>query len=261
MNLTVDTEQTNPAGRLYTIVSRVIEESRIRGDIAAGHLWAAVFQIPAKHGVPMSGGQLYEVISRLLQLRKLIDETEESLRKIEGLPERYFRPFPRIRALPERSFVSLASNIVATIKEVTEGDMTVLEFCSEKLEAQHTERIVDEDELASILEDVDVLFNKVHHNSLDAELKTFILDGLESIRRGIYEFRIRGPQRLKETMAEIIGNLIVNHDVIHAARKQDADSVGSFEKLFYRVAAVVSFANDGPALLSAVKTALLPSGG
>lgn len=220
-----------------------------------------MFDIPTQQGIALSGPQLYEVISRLLQLRKLIDKTENSLRNIEGLHERYFRPFPRIRALPERSLVSLDSNIKGTIREISEGDMTVLEFCSEKLEEQHRERIVDESELKHILDDVNELFNDVQLSDLDCELKTFILDGLESIRRGIYEYRIRGPQRLKETLAEIIGSLAVNHDLIQAARKQDEGAVERFEKAFYRLAAVVSFAVDGPALLSAVKTALLPSGG
>jgi hypothetical protein len=251
-------EQNNPAGRLHTIVARLIEENKKKVDVASSQLWAAVFEIPA----PSKGGEwLYEIASRLLQLRKLIDETENSLKQIEGLPERYFRPFFRLRALPANSLGSLASGISGTINLISEGDMTVLEFCSERLAAQHAEPIIDEGELRAILEDVSGLFDAVQESGLDPELKTFILDALESIRRGIFEFRIRGPQRLKETLAEIIGSMVVNHDVIQAVRDQDEGVVKRFETAFYRLAAAVSFAVDGPALISAFKTALLPSGG
>lgn len=53
----------------------------------------------------------------------------------------------------------------------------------------------------------------------------------------------------------------MNQGVVQVARNHGDETVGRFEQLFYRLAAVVSFANDGPALLSAVKTALLPGGG
>lgn len=121
-------EQNNPAGRLHTIVTRLIEENKKGPDVAASHLWAAVFEIKTPSKEQIYGGSLYEIVSRLLQLRKLIDETEDSLRKIEELSERYFRPFPRIRALPTTSLMSLASGLSVTINTISEGDMTVLEF-------------------------------------------------------------------------------------------------------------------------------------
>ena len=84
-------------------------------------------------------------------------------------------------------------------------------------ESHHVEHIVDKAELKQILEDVTELFNEVQQTDIDAELKTFILDGLESIRRGIYEFRIRGPERLKETVGEIVGSLYVNYKTVAVA--------------------------------------------
>jgi len=254
-------EQHNPAGRLHALVSRVIKQQRRMADKPCLQLWAAVFDLSLDRDEHEFATTLYEVISRLLQIEKLIDDTENGLRKIDGLPDRYFRPFERIRALPVQSLKSLSSNIAATVNAISDGDMTVLEFCAERLEERHSERTIDEQELALILENVIILFNDVQQSNLDVELKIFMLDNLESIRRGISEFRIRGPQRLKETLGEIIGTLAVNHEVIQATRNQDAGVVERFEKAFYRLAAVVSFAVDGPALLSAVKVLLLPSGG
>jgi len=255
---TSSVDNANPAGRLHQILSRAqttINTSGQRGE--AGNLWAAVFEIPVS-GVPLAGPAVREVISRILQLDKLIAETEASLMEIEGLPDRYFRPFARIRNIPLQSLGALNTDISGTIRSITEGDMTVLEFCSERLEERHTESVVNEEELTEILQEVSTLFDDVRQSNLDSELQTFILDGLESIRRGIFEYRIRGPQRLKEVLAEIIGSLAMNRDIVRAAG--DDETVGRFEKAFYRLAAAVSFASDSIGLLTAVKVALLPGG-
>lgn len=255
-------EQNNPAGRLHAILLRAIEATNAKAQsgsgITAADLWAVVFDIPISGA--LAGEALLEIISRVLQVNKLIDETEANLRNIENLPERYFRPFNRIRAIPRHSLIALTSaDMAGIVKTVAEGDMITLEFCSERLAAQHAEPIIDPGELEAILVDIDALFDGVQESNLDIKLKTFILDCLESIRRSIFEFRIRGHKRLKETLAETIGTLMVNHDVIQAARTQDESTVQRFEKVFYRLAAVVSFAVDGPALLSAVNK-LLPGG-
>lgn len=249
-------ESTNPAGRLHRILSRAQATLTQTGRTSTAiSVWSQVFEAPER--APDTPEQI-KVISGLLQLRQLINETEEGLRRIEGLPDRYFRPFERIRSLPEQSLGNLNGDISVQVRSITEGDMTVLEFCSERLEAQHTEPIINNEELREILQEVSSLFDEVKTSSLDSELKTFILDGLESIRRGIFEYRIRGPQRLKEALAEIIGSLAMNHDVVRSAG--DDGRLARFEKAFYRLAAAVSFASDSTGLLTAVKVALLPGG-
>src|SRR5262249_45349973 len=135
------------------------------------------------------------------------------------------------------------------LRSITEGDMIVLEFCSDKLEEQHTELVINRDELQEILQDVNSLFDEVRTINMDHELQTFILDGLESIRRGIYEFRIRGPQRLKETIGEIVGSLYVNYRVVETAGEEE--SLEKFNKTFNRLLALVTFANNSMKLLTA----------
>jgi hypothetical protein len=86
-------------------------------------------------------------------------------------------------------------------------------------------------------------------------LQTFILDGLESIRRGIYEFRIRGSERIKEAIGEIVGSLYVNHKAVEAAGENE--SLEKFNKLFNRLSAMVAFANTSVKLLTAFTGPLL----
>ena len=242
---------SNPAARLHQILLRAkTVESGVSRD-----LWARAFDLPSDQ----TDENMTEVISRLLQLRKLIEETHDSLKSIEGLHERYFRPFARLRAIPSVSLGGLnTTDIRGSLLSITEGDMTVLEFCSEKLESLHREPIIDESELQNILVEVGALFDDVKTSSLDPDLKTFILDGLESIRRGINEFRIRGPIRLKETIAEIIGNVAVNHEIIKAAEAEP--HLQKLRAAFNHLAAVVAFASDSVTLLTAFTGPLLPGG-
>ncbi len=247
-------EQTNPAGRLHAIL---VKAKQSGGSAFA--VWSRVFDEPNTTADQASMEVQIKIFSRILQVRQLVDDAEEALLRIDGLSDKYFRPFQRIRPLIQQSISSLTgSDLAGTMMQITEGDMTVLEFCSEKLEELHIEPIVNEAELQEVLQEVNSLFDEVRAATIDAELKSFILDGLEAIRRGINEYRIRGPKRLKEALGEVIGSLAVNRDVVKAGSEEE--TVGKFEKLCYRFAAVVSFASDATGLLTAMKVGLLPGG-
>ncbi len=250
--------ETNPAGRLHEILSKAKKSP----SGTAFSLWSGVFEVTvestrARNPLQAELEAQIEVISRIFQFKKLIEDTEESLHRIDGLSEKYFRPFDRIRPLVKQSIGFMNADLSGMLGQITEGDMTVLEFCSERLEGLHSESLVDEKELQSILEDVTTLFDEVKISELDVELKTFILDGLESIRRGIYEFRIRGSQRLKEAIAEIIASFVMNHEITKTP--QDQESWARFNRTLKRFVAVVSFAHSGIKLLEAVAGPFLPA--
>jgi hypothetical protein len=133
--------------------------------------------------------------------------------------------------------------------------MTVLEFCSERLEELHAEPAVNEDELGEILEDVNALFDEVRGAAIDPELKSFVLDGLETIRRGINEFRIRRPERLKETIADVLANYMVNQRTPQTPEEEA--SLDKFNKAFARFVSLVTFAANAKKLIDLVVNPLL----
>jgi hypothetical protein len=250
-------DNTNPAARLHNILTTahsLIQNPSGRPISQGWSFWSLVFDIRIPNNV--NDVPLREIVQRLLQLQLLIDETEERLRRIGDLPDRYFRPFSRLRAVPIQSLMNLNQEVSGTVRQITEGDITVLEFCAERLESQHAEAIVDEKELQAILDDITILFDEVKTSSVNTDLKTFILDGLESIRRGIYEFRIRGPERLKEAIAEIIGNYAVNHPQTQSP--EDKENFAKFQQSFKRFVAVVSFAHTGMKYIQMFTGPLLP---
>jgi hypothetical protein len=239
-------ETTNPAGRLHALLGKAKS-----GSGNAIDLWAKVFDITE---TDVSKKQI-EVIHALLQMRQLIDETEQRLRAIEGLHERYFRPFGRIRNVILQSFAALQADIQGQMNQVSEGDMTTLEFCSEKLETQHTEPLIDEDQLQAILVDVNALFDEVKASDFDADLKSFILDGIESIRRAIFEFRIRGPERIKEAIADILADYMMNQCAPQTP--EERAGLEKFNEAFARFVSLVTFAVHTQKLITIVAGPLL----
>lgn len=249
-------ETTNPAGRLHKILTKAKQS----GGSPFG-VWSRVFELQdykekARNPDEATWEANIEVTSRILQVKQLIDDTEESLRRIEGLSEKYFRPFQRIRPLIFQSLQNLNSgDLGPTMNQITEGDMTVLEFCSEKLEELHAEPVVNEDELKEILQDVNALFNEVRSAAIDPELKSFVLDGLETIRRGLNEFRIRGPERLKETIADVLANYMVNQRTPQTPEEEA--SLDKFNKAFARFVSLVTLAANAKKLIDLVVSPLL----
>jgi hypothetical protein len=227
---------TNSAGRLFNILHDA-KQKVPNQVITASKLWAEVFALD--QGTPDFEVHIFE---RLLQLRQLIIDAERDLRGI-GISDKMLRPFERIKPIPQQSLSYLNSDIRNTIQAVTESDMTLLEVCSEELEKRHLEPAVDEAELHEILADLRVIFDEVTSGSIDPDLKLFILDGLETIQRGILEFRIRGHQRLNETIGEIVASFVANHPIPKTA--EDEDSWRKFNKVFRRVVAVAHFTITG----------------
>jgi hypothetical protein len=103
------------------------------------------------------------------------------------------------------------------------------------------------------------LFDEVLASSMPQALKTFILEQLELIRRAIFEYRIRGIERLQEALETSIGALIVNNNLINQGA--DYEEVRKLGMIVSGLAAVVSFATDTTSLLETVGKylpALLP---
>jgi hypothetical protein len=239
---------TNPAGRLHAL----LEKAKRTPGGSAIDLWAIVFGI-TETDVPK---KQVEVIHGLLQMRELIAETDDSLRAIPNLPDRYFRPFERIRSVLTQSLGQLQTDTRAYLNEVTEGDMNTLEFCSDKLEeTQDKEPLIDEDLLQAILLDVNALFDEVKAGDSHPDLKSFILDGIESIRRAIFEFRIRGPERIKEAIADILSDYLMNQQT--PLTPKEKASLEKFNDAFARFVSLVDLAAHTQKLIGIIAGPLL----
>src|SRR3954471_9825649 len=121
----VEIKTDNPAGRLYTLLSQAMGLS---GD--GYQIWGNVFGTPVKKvSNDYTDESMTEVAEGIIQLRKLIDEVESNLKRIDGINlSLYLNPFSRIRDAIKLNRLTV-SNYEAHLRTITEGDMTVLAFC------------------------------------------------------------------------------------------------------------------------------------
>jgi hypothetical protein len=250
----------NPAGRLLEIVRKAqLSAQKLRQNPAKAG-WADVFGIPFESSsFALTPEDDLALINYLIQLKLLIKETEQALRNIADLPDRYLRPFPRIRDIV--NLTELQSPFGSYITPITEGDVVVLEFCAEKLSSYHLESAVAEDELNGILEDIHALYEMVIASDIHPELKTVILDALEVIRRAVHEYRVRGVARLEEALPMLVGSYVLNKKLIEA--EEGKEEVGFFRRVLGRYSSLVATASHTTKLIEAAATyipPLLPGG-
>jgi len=229
-----DEKFDNPVGRLVAILHRAKERSSDLGKTEARIGWAVVFELQGHQNSPSRETEV-EICWRLIELRKLIAEAEKVIQQSEAPhAKRYLRPFARLRTMVP--LTDLSGAFAVPINEITESDMDLLEMASDELSSRHSESVVEEGELEALREQIDELFDRVKQSDLDEDLKIFILNQLESIRRAIAEYQIRGTERLQEALAEIVGGYFLHQEIIE--KESDKEEVGIYKQLlshFYSV--------------------------
>ena len=203
-------------------------------------LWARAFEFPwaSPSVLPevFNEDQQRDVVGGLLLFSQLIDETERSLRSMD-VSEKYLRPFPRFRSLVYASLSGLENIITGHLTDVSESDLTILEFCEDEFRRHDLDWKLEDDELREILAEVNILFDEIVGAEIDATLKEIILDQLKIIQQAISEYRIRGPERLREALSSVIGNLAFARDQLQ--QEVGNENVDRFSKLLARFATIV----------------------
>lgn len=234
------TDKNNGAKRLLQILERAKTITGGNSQLSGLEAWAEVFDIPKPDSkdIPLEFEET--VVSSILQLRKLVDEVEEELRRFEGLDlELYLRPFSRLRYVTRLAFLT-NNNFYSVLAQLTEGDMTVLAFCVAKMAELPAEPIITEEQLKELSEDVNALYAQVLESSLENELRTIILDRLQSIKIAIHQYHIRGIVRLREELEKSIGVLVLNEDLIK--QSNDREEVKRFGNIVTNLATYISIA-------------------
>jgi hypothetical protein len=201
-------QKNNPASRLLVILNAA---RRVNGASSCRRAWGEVFGISE---IDTEDG-LIIVISRLVALRKLFNETESVLRSIPNLNEELFiSPIPRLAKVV--SWNSLTDTFSTYQNHLNVADMTALKFAENQLSLyeEFTENSIPADELQSIINDINGLYESIINSGLPAELKESLLDLLQEIRRGIHEYRIRGYVALREALTKSVGVIAANRESI-----------------------------------------------
>lgn len=92
--------------------------------------------------------------------------------------------------------------------------MKGLRFCANELSKYHFESPISKQELADLLQQIEELTVDVLDSDIDPLLKTLIIDLLETIRKSIIEYRLRGAEGIKDALIYFIGSTVTNYDLV-----------------------------------------------
>lgn len=98
--------------------------------------------------------------------------------------------------------------------------MALLEMSSQALDLVQKEALINEGQLKEICADADQLFDQIQENDIDGSLKVILLELTEAIRRAINEYKIGGAEGIKKTVAEAVGRLFVDKDILLPEREK-----------------------------------------
>jgi hypothetical protein len=159
------------------------------------------------------------LIRALLWAIELVDEVEYL---IKGLPDRnhdlYLHAMPNVRNFLVGCTINQGFEQYKTQHLRPEWISPVM-FCAEALGRLRNEEAASAEDLARLTTEVDELYQSVFESSLPPDLKSLILEQLETIRRSVHEYRIKGIYVLRRALATTVGEVVLHGDEIRQARE------------------------------------------
>jgi hypothetical protein len=236
----------NPAGRLYGILA---EARKSQDGAHIRQVWGTIF------GVDPSDTP--RVLSLVIQLMDLVGDTRECIEAMENIDkETYLKPIQDV----EKAFS--VANLDAPWSHfkghISDSTMLGLAFCSDTLSRAAREEVVDQAALDELKADVEAMIDDILKLDIEPTLRAVILDHLESIRRAIVEYRIRGTKGLRQALDSGIGSLLRHRDELKKSDNQTL--VSRLTSLFGKIDRYVALATTARKLYGHV-TELLQLGG
>lgn len=184
----------NPAQRLLGILS----EAKDHNENVSIAVWAKIFKFHTNDEV-----SFYRAIG---YLHELVDQVEFMVKEIPDIDtELYLENIPAIRkVITPNGFNSTWS----PLREIlTNGALTGLKFCAERLGRRHAEVKIEVEKLDAIRKRIDGLMRAVRSSDLDADLKALIYDLLTTIQVSVDSYRAKGANGLKRSITYAVGLL------------------------------------------------------
>lgn len=207
--MSTNDESQNPTQRLYDML--VLAKSKATtGSIR--EVWAQVFGVDRKDTMA--------IFYNIFLLYQAFDWTERQVEKAGfKRKEIYTRNFKKIRnAL---SMGNIDQNGGPLGQMLTDETMADLLHCADRLSDIESESLLNTAELQELVSEVDGLFRLFEAAEIDGELKTAILDLLETARQLLADYRIRGSAAIKEIIELALGKLMTKRAAF-AKEKQNS---------------------------------------
>ena len=205
-------DQSNPAGRLYRILSNAKGQQDTK---TVKEVWALAIGIE-EDNVQITKG-VVELYSLSQEIQSLIEMNERLNHQL------YLSSFNQI----DQSFfpLNLNSNWKSVKQYLTDEALTRLQFCAEELSKFYSEESLSEDDLKDIITKTESLFEALQKSTLPDTLRLSLLEEVARVRNAINMYTIRGAKGLKEALQATIGSVVVNQDELKKNSDNNAEGL------------------------------------
>lgn len=207
-------QDNNSAFRLLAILQAALcyPENKSTQEV-----WSETFHLQSTDtaGIFRSLAALIENTDEIEKLIKLIPDTNYDL-YIECLP-------PIRRGV---SYPHIGNPWQSVRAFFAPENLRGLQFCADLLARHYPEASIPKTDLDQISKLADELFSEVHSSTIDPKLRFILLNLLETIRRCIAEYQIRGAKGMRQTVVVALDTLA------QTIRKKPATDYTKEDKIF-----------------------------
>ncbi len=187
---------SNSVGRLYLLLNEV-RTIKVPKGTKMREVWAQIFGV--------APNDVEEVFLLYVEMLRLLRDAQADLAQVPDIEQSlYLSPFPHL----ERAFTasSLEHPVEHFRQYLDEKTMTSLMFGAHTLDKFSAENVVEEEILKNIKTEVEALIDDIlKADDIAHELRSFLIDRLEDIRRAIMYYRLNGTKGLRRALETTIG--------------------------------------------------------
>ncbi len=193
-------EQTNPVKRLYKLLTAVTSTGH-EPILLSAEAWTTALGVANRT----------DLMRALPEVLNLLDSCEHAIRQNSQLDtERYLGLLNSIRdPLVTRGFFGSTNDLR---NAVSRDALARLEFAADAV--QMSENIPPDDEIVTLIDQVNTLLDEIAGSELDEELAVYLVNGAKAIHSALVHYDVFGHNGLRSAFFSQIGMIYVLQDDI-----------------------------------------------
>lgn len=234
-------KRNNPAGRLISLLEKFEEQRRDPFNVNDNRTaWKNILNLETDDDM--------EIFQAILSVNELVRDTKATIKNTAPNPSLYLASFENIeKAVFPRQ---LDDSFEKSMKLIDARVLHSLEFSCELLSQHYDEGEVSQDDLSDIDSTVSELFSYAKNADIDPNVRTFIMESLEAIRRSISHYNIYGPKGLREAFQLTLGGVFANQEKLKETNAQEPELMNRIAKLLAKMDAVTATAFKAKKVIS-----------
>lgn len=188
----------NPAKRLLIFLEKA---QKIDENKSMGEAFAEIFNIESN--------QRSEILRHLGEIQKLPLSIRRGIRSTEGDDhEIYLDKIDRVEKVLSK--INFGSKWRSFQQGIDEATLTQLTFSSKLLSDNSKFKFLEDDDLSTLKEKVQLFKNELSDLHIDPDLNHLIFGKLNDIERAIFDYHLTGSAHIQKEIESALGSVVMN---------------------------------------------------